>query len=159
MKCIISIAGKYSNVAQVAPRMTREGPYLYCHLSYTIFFSSVEFSLELISWKERSEGDASTEVIASFYCINNTNPQRNKFIHIYLVYLQKKSQQRTSDKVENETENEMKSEPRARTSTHKEEKKENYSPKLQNKCLLYFAFTIAFHKLPNVKLKLQHQVG
>ena len=42
--CIISIAGKHSDVPQVAPRTTREGPYLYCHLSYTFFsLSSVEF--------------------------------------------------------------------------------------------------------------------
>ena len=46
---------KNSNVPQVAPRMSREEPYLYCHLSYTFFFLlfSVE-SHELVS-PEREE--------------------------------------------------------------------------------------------------------
>ena len=116
--CTSSIVGKYSNVPQVAPRMTREGPYLYCHLSYTFFCLQCRVSLELIPWKGRSEGDASTKVIASSYCINTQNPGRNKLTHIYLLYLQKRNQQRTSDKVENEIENEVKSEPRTRTSTY-----------------------------------------
>ena len=38
--CIISIAGKHSDVPQVAPRMTREGPYLYCPPFLHIFFLS-----------------------------------------------------------------------------------------------------------------------
>ena len=41
--CIISIVGKHSNVTQVAPRTTREGPYLYCHLSYTNFLQVQSF--------------------------------------------------------------------------------------------------------------------
>ena len=48
----------------------------------------------------------------------------------------------------------QKSEPVPRTSTSQGEKKENktHSPKLQNECLLYFAFTIAFYKLPSARL-------
>ena len=48
----------------------------------------------------------------------------------------------------------MKSKPQTRTSTYQEEKKENeiHSPKLPNNCLLYFAFTIAFYKLPTIRL-------
>ena len=34
--------------------------------------------------KDRSEGDASTEVIASFYCINNTNPQKEQNLFTYV---------------------------------------------------------------------------
>ena len=54
----------------------------------------------------------------------------------------------------------MKSKPQTRTSTYQEEKKRKTEllPKLQNKCLLYFAFTIALYKLPTVRL-IQHQVG
>ena len=48
LNCIISIAGKLSDVPQVAPRMTSEGPYLYCRLSYTVFFFQCRVSLELI---------------------------------------------------------------------------------------------------------------
>ena len=51
--------------------------------------------------------------------------------------------------------NEMKSEPVPRTSTRLEEKKEdlNAFPKnYKSKCLLYFTFTIAFYKLPSVRL-------
>ena len=33
--------GKYPDVPQVAPRTTREGPYLYCHLSYTFVSPAV----------------------------------------------------------------------------------------------------------------------
>ena len=85
--------------------MTREGPYLYCHLSYT-FFLQCRVSLELIPWKGRSEGDASTEVIASFYCINTQNPGRNKIdSHISSIFTEKKLTKRTSDKVENKIEN------------------------------------------------------
>ena len=88
--CIISTVGKHSNVPQVAPRMTREGPYLYCHLSCTILYS-VEFPWNCLPWKGRSEGDASTEVIASFYCINTQSPRRNKIdSHISSIFAEKK---------------------------------------------------------------------
>ena len=48
----------------------------------------------------------------------------------------------------------MKSKPQTGTSIYQEEKKENeiHSPKLQNECLLYFTFTITFHKLPTVRV-------
>ena len=91
--CIISIVGKHSNVPQVAPRTTREGPYLYCHLSYTILYS-VEFPWNRLPRKGRSEEDASTEVIASVYCINTQTLEGTKLTHIYLVYLQKRNQQK-----------------------------------------------------------------
>ena len=38
-----------------------------------------------------SEGDASTEMIASFYYIPTWNLKWTKFIHIYLVYIQKRN--------------------------------------------------------------------
>ena len=85
LRCTISISGKYSNVPQVAPRMTREGPYLYCHLSYT----------------GRSEGDASTEVIASFYCIDTQTSRRNKiYSHRSSIFTEKKSQKEQVTKLE-----------------------------------------------------------
>ena len=83
-------------------------PYLYCHLSYTIFFYSVEFPLNCLHRKGRSEGDATTEVIASFYCINVQNPGRNKInSHISSIFAEKETYKSTSDKVEKE----MKSKP------------------------------------------------
>ena len=81
--------------------------------------------MEWIARKGRSGGDAGTEMVASFYCINTPNPGRNKLTHIYLVYLQKRNQQRTSDKVENETENKMKSEPQPEQVHTKKRRKEN----------------------------------
>ena len=49
----------------------------------------------------------------------------------------------------------MKTELQTGTSTYQEEKKEKWthSPKLQNKRLPYFAFTITFQKPPTVRLK------
>ena len=48
----------------------------------------------------------------------------------------------------------MKSEPVPRTSTCQEEKKEDlntFPQNYKNKCLLYFAFTITFYKVPSVR--------
>ena len=40
---LTSIVREITTDSQVTSRTTREEPYLYCHLSYTIFFSSIEF--------------------------------------------------------------------------------------------------------------------
>ena len=49
-----SIVREIPTVPQVAPGTTREEPYFYCHLSYTIFFSQYRVSLDLIP-PEREE--------------------------------------------------------------------------------------------------------
>ena len=89
------------------------------------------------------------------------NLGRNKITsHISSLFAEKETYKSTSDKVENKAEKEMKSKPRTRISTYQEEKKRKTElfPKLQNKCLLYFAFTSALYKLPTVRL-IQDQVG
>ena len=68
--------------------MSREEPYLHCHLSYTIFFllSSVE-SHELVQVRtveEVSEGDASTKVIASFTALTTQKPQKEQNLLTYI---------------------------------------------------------------------------
>ena len=55
----------------------------------------------------------------------------------------------TSDKVETKAENEKKSEPE-QAHTNKRRRKTKLFPSTTNKCLLYFALTIAFHKLPTI---------
>ena len=94
-------------------------------------------------------------MIASFYCINTQNPERNKIdSHISSIFAEKETYKSTSDKVENKAEKEMKSEPGTGTSTYQEEKKGKTKlfPKLQNKCLLHFALTMTFNKLATIRL-------
>ena len=47
---------------QVASGTTREEPYFYCHLSYTIFFPQYRDPWTWFPRKGRSEGDASKQM-------------------------------------------------------------------------------------------------
>ena len=86
---------------QVASGTTREEPYFYCHLSYTKSF----FFQHRVPWtwfpqKARSEGDASTQMIASLHCINTRIPRRDKInSHISSIIAEKENQQNTVTKL------------------------------------------------------------
>ena len=105
--------------------------------------------MDLFPRKGRSEGDASTKVIASLTALTTQNPRRNKiYSQISSIIPGKEFNQITSDKVGNETANKQ-----VRTSTNQEEKKENKNtfPTTTNVyCTLHSKIT--FHKLPTVKL-------
>ena len=64
--------------------------------------------MDLMPRKGRSEGDASTKMIASSCCINNTKPLKEKNLFTYVSSnFRKEINQRTSDKVGNETPDEQ----------------------------------------------------
>ena len=70
----ISIVGINSNVPQVAPRTTREDPTSTAISLTQIFFFQCRVPGTCFPRKGRSEGDASTKVIASFTALNTLNP-------------------------------------------------------------------------------------
>ena len=87
--CNISIVGKNSNVPQVAPRTTRERPYLHCHLSYTKFFFSVE-SQELVSPGKGGVKEMPVQNDSIIYCIKYTKPQKEQNLLTFIQYNSRK---------------------------------------------------------------------
>ena len=78
---------KNSNVPQVAPRTSREEPYLHCHLSYTIFFLFIHCRVPWTCFpRKRGVKEMPVQSDSIIYCINYTKtPEGTKFTHIYLV--------------------------------------------------------------------------
>ena len=83
--CHTSIAGKNSNVPQVAPRTTRVDPTSTAISLTQDFFFQCRVPGTCFPWKGRSEGDASEKMIASFTALNTQTLEGTKFTHIYLV--------------------------------------------------------------------------
>ena len=85
--------------------MTRERPYLHCHLSYTHFFPRVDIH-EAVSPRKGGVKEMPVQNDSIIRCINNTKPQKEQnYSHISSIIPGKEPNQRTSDKVESETTN------------------------------------------------------